>query len=32
MKETGENVILDYFSVDWEDLSKIYELNACNLM
>ena len=32
MKETGENVILDYFSVDWEDLSKIDEINACNLM
>ena len=28
MKETGENFILDYFSVDLEDLFKIDELNA----
>ena len=26
-----ENFILDYFSVDWEDLLKINELNADNL-
>ena len=26
----GENFILDYFSVDWEDLLKIGELNADN--
>ena len=25
-----ENFILDYFSVDWEDLLKIDELNADN--
>ena len=25
-----ENFILDYFSVDWEDLLKINELNADN--
>ena len=25
-----ENFILDYFSVDWEDLLKINELNANN--
>ena len=25
------NLILDYFSVDWEDLLKIEELNADNL-
>ena len=25
-----ENVILDYFCVDWEDLLKIDELNAVN--
>ena len=35
MKGTGpkfdqENFILDYFSVDWEDLLKIDELNADN--
>ena len=35
MKETGlnlieKNFILDYFSVDWEDLLKIDELNADN--
>ena len=26
-----ENFILDYFSVDWEDLSKIGKLNVHNL-
>ena len=26
----SENFILDYFSVEWEDLLKIYELNADN--
>ena len=36
MKETDPNLIekkfiLDYFSVDWEDLLKIDELNADNL-
>ena len=25
-----ENFILDYFSVDWENLLKIYEFNADN--
>ena len=25
-----ENIILDYFSIDWEDLLKIDELNADN--
>ena len=32
MKGTGPNLIesLDYFSVDWEDLMKIDELNADN--
>ena len=25
-----ENYILDYFSAEWEDLLKIYELNADN--
>ena len=25
-----ENFVLDYFSVDWEDLSKIDEVNADN--
>ena len=35
MKNTGPNLIekifiLDYFSVDWEDLLKIDELNANN--
>ena len=25
-----ENLILDYFSIDWEDLLKIDELNAGN--
>ena len=29
-KFDGENFILDYFSVDWEDLLKIDELNADN--
>ena len=27
-----ENFILDYFSVDWEDLLKIDDLNADNLI
>ena len=27
-KFDGENFILDYFSVEWEDLLKIDELNA----
>ena len=31
MRKTGaENFILDYFSIDWEDLLKLYELNADN--
>ena len=30
MKGTGPNLNLDYFSVDWDDLSKINELNADN--
>ena len=25
-----ESFILDVFSVDWEDLLKIYEFNSCN--
>ena len=29
-KFDGENFILDYFSLDWEDLFKIDELNADN--
>ena len=29
-KFDGENFILDYFSVEWEDLLKIDELNADN--
>ena len=28
MKETGPDSFLDYFSVEWEDLLKIEELNA----
>ena len=31
MRKTGaENFILDYLSIDWEDLLKLYELNADN--
>ena len=30
MKFDRENVILDCFSVDWKDLSKINDLNADN--
>ena len=29
-KNGAENFILDYFSIDWEDLLKLYELNADN--
>ena len=28
LKETGKKFIRDYFSVDWENLLKIDELNA----
>ena len=30
MKETRAKLIVDYFSIDWEDLLKIDELNVDN--